>query len=200
MREVWDGSLISSASAEPTTPRWLADPSALIALESSWDRPIYVSTRDGACFFDQLLLPASLCKFFGRPQISIGELVKAGLPIAQHRDYLIDDDGLKLDSFTLVAPVSLTWPMGFAHSAYVAQQIMTEACLLAGFSENQFLSSAGSIPDPLLPCVTLATDDVNAFVRLFREERTELEESPLADLDKIWVEMKIMAKLDKSLD
>ena len=193
LREVWDGSLISSASAEPTAPRWLADPSALIALESPWDRPIYVSSRDGACFFDQLLLPTSLCRFFGRPQISVAELVKAGLPITEVQDYLIDDDGHKLDGFTLVTPLSLTWPMGFAHSAYVAQQIMTESCLLAGFSENQFLSSAGSIPDPLLPCVTVATDDVNAFARLSLEERVALEESPLVDLDEVWAEMKIMA-------
>ena len=200
LREVWDGSLISSASAEPTTPRWVADPSALIALESSWDRPIYVSTRDGACFFDQLLLPTPLCRFFGRPQISVGELVKAGLPIAELRDYLIDGDGLELDDVTLLAPVSLTWPMGFAHSAYVAQQIMTEACLLAGFSENQFLSSAGSIPDPLLPCVTVAIDDVNAFVRLSREERVALQESPLADLDEVWAEINIIAKQEKSSD
>ena len=50
LREAWAGNLISAASAEPTSPRLLADPSALIALESSWDRPIYVSTRDGAYF------------------------------------------------------------------------------------------------------------------------------------------------------
>ena len=41
LREVWNGSLISAASCEPTTPRWLADPAALVVLEASCDAPVY---------------------------------------------------------------------------------------------------------------------------------------------------------------
>ena len=127
--------------------------------------------------------------------------MKAGLPIEKIRGYSIDDDGLELGCGTLLAPVSLTWPMGFAHSAYVAQQIMIEDCLLAGLSKkNKILSSAGSMPAHHLPCITVATDYVNAFARLSREERAELQESPLACLDEVWSEMKIIAQLEKSSD
>lgn len=125
LREVWDGSLISTASVEPIAPRWLADPSALIALESSWDAPLYMSTRDGACFYDQLLLPSALIRFCGRPQVSVTELLQAGLPIEELRNYLIDGEGVKLGGREQLSPVCLTWPMGFAHSSYVAQQVMT---------------------------------------------------------------------------
>ena len=147
LREVWDGSLISSASVEPLAPRWLAEPSALIALESSWDAPIYVSTRDGACFYDQLRLPSALIQFFGRPQIRVNELVKAGLSISTLTASLVDGEGSQPGDDEWLTPVSLTWPMGFAHSAYVAQQVMTSACVKAGFKQAQFLSSAGSLHD-----------------------------------------------------
>ena len=175
-------------------PRWLADPSALIALESFWD------TRDGACFYDRLRLPTALIRFFGRPQVSVAELVGAGLPLADLQDYLVDGDRSEPGNTEWLSPVSLTWPMGFAHSAYVAQQVMTTACLEAAFTKHQFLSKAGSLPDHRLPCVTAATDDVNAFVRLSRAERDEIIETPVSRLDKVWADMKILPKQEKLCD
>ena len=124
LREVWDGSLISAASAEPFAPSWLADPSALVALESSWDSPLYLSTEYGACFFDQLRLPSSLVHFFGRPQFRVSELCPTFFSYAELRSFLIDDDGAELRAKDLLTPVGLTWPMSFAHSSYVAQEVV----------------------------------------------------------------------------
>lgn len=70
----------------------------------------------------------------------------------------------------------------------------------AGFTEGQFLSNAGSLPDHRLPCVTVATDDVNAFVRLSRAERDVIAEPPLTRLDEVWADMNILPKHEKSVD
>ncbi len=54
MREVWNGALISSLTEEPPKPPFLANPTALGELHSSYDRPLFASCRDAAAFFDQL--------------------------------------------------------------------------------------------------------------------------------------------------
>ena len=74
LREVSDVCLISAASVKPSKPRLLADPVALTALEASLDQPLYMSSRDGACFYDQLALPGALVPYFGRPQVRVREL------------------------------------------------------------------------------------------------------------------------------
>ena len=121
LREVWDGIAISKASVAPSTPRWLADPAALIALEASVDAPLYLSTRDGECFFDQLALEAPLIPYFGRPQLQVHELVAAGLEFSDIEELIIDPSTSTLTDESWLASVSLTWPMGFGHSAFVAQ-------------------------------------------------------------------------------
>ena len=49
-REVWDGSSLSTASARPPPPPWLASQADLAALESSTSQPLLVSVRDGQSF------------------------------------------------------------------------------------------------------------------------------------------------------
>ena len=48
-REVWHGSRVSQASADPPSPPDLASPSALLALECTADDPIFLSKKDGRC-------------------------------------------------------------------------------------------------------------------------------------------------------
>ena len=200
LREVWNGSVISAASTEPLAPPLLADPSALIALESSWDAPIYMSTRDGACFYDQLQLPRVLSRYFGRPEVKVCELLAGGISTAALAESLLDGDVSQLGPDVWVTPVSITLAMGFAHSAYVAQQVMVSACLEAGFTRSQFLSNARSFHDPNRPCVTVATDDVNVFSRLSRTERDALTELPMQSLDEVWKKWNIKPKDGKSVD
>ena len=145
LREVWDGSAISEASVPPSAPRWLADPAALVALEASPDAPLYLSTRDGACFFDQLALETPLIPFFGRPQLQVHELADAGLELDAITELIIDDFPRPLTDDSWLAPVNMTWPMGFAHSTFGAQEVMTASCLAAGFRPSQFLTSAGTL-------------------------------------------------------
>ena len=200
LREVWNGGLISASSVEPLAPRWLADPSALIVLESSCDSPLYLSTRDGACFYDQLKAPSSLIQYFGRPQLKASELHAVGLSGDELRTFLVDGDGSEPSAGDWLTPVSLTWPMGFAHSSYVAQQVMTASCLAAGFQQSQFLTNAGALPHQHLPCVAVATDDVNMFVRLSKHERDEITEPPLQSLDDVWAAWELQPKREKCDD
>ena len=59
--------------------------------------------------------------------------------------------------------------------------------LIRFFSKDQFLSNAGLLPGLLLPCVAVAKDDINVFLRLAFEERASLQKSPLADLGSVAV-------------
>jgi hypothetical protein len=181
-REVWNRGAIIAASGDPPQPRLMADPAALTALEASVDRPLFVSSRDGACFFDQLELEKGLVPYFGRPQVRVRELCEplqnddadqgADMSVTDYfniddlRKFIIDDNGGELMGDARLSPVSLTWPMGFSHSSFVAQQLMSESCLVAGLDESQFLSSEGVLPDADEPSIAVATDDVNCFVRL----------------------------------
>ena len=200
LREVWDGSSISAASDTPDHPRWLADPAALVALEASCDSPIYLSTRGGKCFFDQLRLDDALVTYCGRPQVQVAELCAAGFDLSEIKLALVDADAQSICATDWLSPVSLTWPMGFAHSAYVAQQLMTASCLAAGYKPSQFITSAGALPQPYEPCIAVATDDVNSFTRLSRHERAGVTTPPLQRLDKVWEDWKVESKDEKSVD
>ena len=207
-REVWNGGDISAASCDPPKPRLLADPASLTALEASVDRPLYVSTRDAACYFDQLKLNSTLAPYFVRPQVRVSELCEplglSSVDFADHfciddlRNFLLDDDGDKLDGAAWLAPVSLTWPMGFSHSSFVAQQLMSASCLAAGFEQS--LSKEGILPDGDKPSIAVATDDVNCSVRLSPTELDELSALPLDSLDAVWKSWKIKTKETKCVN
>lgn len=200
LREVWDGGLISAASCAPSAPRWLADPAALVSLEASLDAPLYLSTRDGACFYDQLKLSAALVPYFGRPLIRVSELIEVGLGITEIAALVIDAGADALNAGDWLAPVGLTWPMVFTHSAFVAQQLMTASCLQAGFDPSQFLTSAGPLPNPYLASIAVATDDVNVFTRLSMHDRLVITDAPLCELDRVWRDWGIEPKHEKSAD
>ena len=125
--------MISSICVQPKTPRWLADPTAL---EASHDDPIYVTTRDGACFYDQLVVPSALVEAFGRLQVRASDLLSIGLDSSALQGYVIDAVGPRIGQGDLLTPVSLTCPMGFAHSAHIAEHVMTASCLAARFAKR----------------------------------------------------------------
>ena len=78
-REVWHGARVSAAAICPPRPRHLASPSAFKAFDLDHGRSLRVTKRDGRCFFDQLLLPSSLCPYMGRPSVRIAELIAEGM-------------------------------------------------------------------------------------------------------------------------
>ena len=74
LREIWNGSRITEAALKSWMPPCLATPASLTTLEGSLDRPIFVSTRDGKVFFDQLAVPLDLRRFLGRPLVRLADL------------------------------------------------------------------------------------------------------------------------------
>ena len=84
LREVWNGSEFSSLTCVPPCLPFMATPAALSTLESSDDRPLLFSSRDGAAFFDQLRLPEELRPYAGRPSVTVAELCESDYKGAKH--------------------------------------------------------------------------------------------------------------------
>ena len=124
-----------------------------------------MSKRDGRCFFDQLRLPAELDPFMGRPDVSVGELLRAGMTIDELRTYcrgcaLGDGEvplGLRL------SPCSRVWGMGFAWSSFVSQETMLGVCDRVGLTSDRALAFGVPAPDDGTVFFSVATDDVMIF-------------------------------------
>ena len=113
----------------------------------SVDRPVYVSTRDGRVFFDQLAVPLELRRCLGRPMVKLSDLLappacesgcpaEPGLSMAELAAFMLD--GPVAPTSDWLAPVCNTWPMGFGWSSYVAQSTMLASCKRVGYDETYF--------------------------------------------------------------
>ena len=160
LREVWHGRRVSQAAQTPPAPRHLASPTALSFLECSKDRPLRVSKRDASCWFDQLALPSSLRQYMAKPPISTDELVKAGMSCQEQLLYMeTGHDWCEGQLF----PVHHVWPMGFAWSSYIAQEVMLMICNRAGIQEGSLLACDCETPSSFRSVAAVATDDVMFF-------------------------------------
>ena len=159
-REVWHGSRVSAAAVAPPRPAHLASPSAFRSFELVGDEVLRLSKRDGRCFFDQLCLPDCLRPYMGRPAVHVGELLAAGLSVAELQSLLPSD---ALAPTRRVWPVSLVWGMGFSWSSFVAQSTLLAVCEHAGLGTDCVLSPDGPAPASFERVFSLATDDVMLF-------------------------------------
>ena len=152
-----------------------ATPAALANLEASADRPVFMSSRDGKVFFDQLRVPLSLSAYLGRPAIRLCDLLEPppcesgacaapGLTEAELASFVLDGP-IPSDSIW-ITPVSNAWPMGFGWSSYVAQSTMVASCRRAGFPIDSFLTGERVLAADRSTAVAVATDDVNVFQRM----------------------------------
>ena len=163
-REVWSGDRVSLAAARPPKPPDLASPSALLGLECTPEDTFLISKRDARCWFDQLKLPEHLALWFGRPPVSVADLISAGGFSLSALQELYVGRG-KLSPTGSVFPVSSVFPMGFSWSSWIAQSKMLDICVKAGLGRDRVLSD--SRPPPLRQDVAfgVATDDVMVFTR-----------------------------------
>lgn len=209
LREIWNGGRLTKAALPSPKPPLQATPASLSTLEASDDRPLWASCRDGKVFFDQLRVPLALRPYFGRPAVSIAELLRPppcesgaaqaeGMTRSEISDLVLD--GPPVDEDTYLIPVNNAWPMGFGWSSYVAQSVMVSSCLNAGFKEEVFLSDERLLLPTSHRCIAIATDDVNLFQRLSEQERADLDELPLACLDAEWSRMGLQGHPSKSID
>lgn len=151
---------MSTCALRPPPPPHLASPSALLALESSIRRPLYLTKRDGKCLFDQLHLPQHLQKYMGRPPVRIQDLVDCGVfTFAELQQYCRDDVTLA----SIVHPVSTCLPMGFSWSSFICQSTMLGICEHAGLRSFAVLADDTPAPARMDRTFALATDDVMVF-------------------------------------
>ena len=161
VRAVWHGKRVSEAALPPPVPRHLASPTALLHLEASSAKPIRVSKRDARCWFDQLLLPAPLRKYMGRPAVSVAELMDiGGLASEEVAGFLEHESEMGATKFF---PVSRVWPMGFSWSSYVAQEKLLSFFDTAGLDPGQVLACDVPTPESFDVAFAAATDDAMFF-------------------------------------
>ena len=208
-REIWHGGRLTAAAVPPPKPPRLANPAALVHLESSVDRPLWMSGRDGHVFFDQLGLPDTLRPYMGRPFVQVAELlVGSGLGLScldvggfsesDLNSFIIDG---KLDSSIVeLTPVNCTWAMGFGWSSYISQSYMLTCCEEAGFNMDQCLSEEGVLPPVGTDVLSVATDDILHFRRCAKSELDALTKPPLEPLDRVWVNRGVLGSDSKSFD
>jgi hypothetical protein len=168
LREVWSGGAISERAARPQKPPLLANPSPLLNLQATRDRPLHVYKRDARCYFDQLRVPRELRRWFGRPSLAVRDLLSlTDLTWAELLATWTGDGDLTGDS--TVFPLSRSWPMGFSWSSFLAQTTLLQCCHRAGFRTSSFLALDTPTPCDLTAAVALATDDVALFTTLSKK-------------------------------
>lgn len=89
LREVWHGARVSDCALPPPAPPCLAGPTALLDLESSIERPLFMSKRDGRCLFDQLSAPWHLRGFFGRPAVKLQAIIDQGMTLDEIKEHVV---------------------------------------------------------------------------------------------------------------
>ena len=161
-REVWNGANLYSAAATPPSPPHLANPTALVDLEALDGARIRVSKRDAKCYFDQLTLPPHMRKWFGRPSLKLGDILKCtDMTKAELVSHL--PSGARVADNLVLWPVCTSWPMGFAWSSFIAQSKLLQCCTNAGLTTNLMLADDLPTPAHLSAVFALATDDVMLF-------------------------------------
>ena len=154
-RAIWNGSSISEAAAVPPMPPRLANPSSFLEILVEPGERIYFSKRDASAYFDTLRAPEVLQPFFGRPCVTVLEL-------------------MTVTGNTKVFPASTVWPMGFSWSSFVGQSCMLQVAKNAGIADENILTLDGEAPKVQRELCAVATDDIFLFHRDPSEARTTL--------------------------
>ena len=182
-RAVWHGTLVSEASERPVRPRRLGNPAALLALDWTAGTRVRWSKRDAASFFDTLLCPPSMRTWFGRPPVSISELVTVGgMSLGEVRQCC--GNPASITPTQSLFPCSRVWPMGYSWSSAVAQDVSLGLLWCAGFREEQVLC----VEEPLHPTRLrpFSCSPMTASWPMLTGRWTTLRVSPRRQLPHVW--------------
>ena len=212
LREVWNGSSLCTSTAVPPSPPWLVSPTSLAMLECSDDAPLWISSRDGACFFDQLAVPAKVRNFLGYPYTTCRDLMDSDygsmgnpdagpLTRAELAAAMMPETYVAVHPSTRLYPLSACWPMGHSWSSMIAQHVMTSTCIEAGLESSRFLCDASGVSPASGPLVSVVADDVLLFERGAGGSFVTGSTAPLCEeLDKVWKHHDIKGKSAKQSD
>ena len=174
LREVWVGSRVSSASAKLPPPPHLLTPDAMLHLECPPGQQLRLTKRDGETLFDQRgNVPESLRKYFGRPGLTLGDLIDTGhISMAELAPH--SHKNVPLRPTTFVYLVSRVRPMGNSWSTFIARNCMLAVCRAAMLTNDKCLSVDLPLPKCLSESFGLATDDLGRFTTRGMEHAEEV--------------------------
>ena len=195
LREVWHGSQVSAAAVPAPRPPHVATPSGLLRLESTSGSPLRLSKRDGRCLFDQLAAPSWLVEWFGRPSVTVAEMMEFGGLSLQELQLFVGDK-VPLRPHHRLHPCSLVWPMGFSWSSYIAQTAMLEVCEDGGLTPDMILSQDDQPPADPSSTFCLATDDVCHFTT----KGEHASAKAMAQLDRAFLRRGVLKHGGKDID
>ena len=159
-REVWNGSELSKLAIAPLYPVKLPNPLCLLDMEVFPNEQLFFSKRDIHTCFDMLKVPEGIQPWFGRPAVSIPELLEA---TGWHRNailhYVRHWKVGYIEDITPLYPISVAWPMGFSWSSCISQACVVECCRRAGVRNDCFMCMDQPMPLNQLELCGVATDD-----------------------------------------
>ena len=143
---------------------------------------ILFSKRDATAHFDTLRAPEPLQPIFGRPPLTVRELMTAaGWGLEKIRTLIADNvKDVTVDS--RVFPASAVWPMGFSWSSFVGQSCMLRVVQNCGIRQEIILALDDAEPQDQSELCAMATDDVLLFHR------------------EAWRALSAVAKLDTAME
>ena len=95
------------------------DPTLLSHLQCDAEHLFYLSTKDAACWFDQLLLLPPLQRWMCKPKVTTAQFERIEvMPIAEQARHVLDGESFSAGA---VWPASRVCPMGFAWSSDFVQ-------------------------------------------------------------------------------
>jgi len=174
-RPLWNGRDISLLAARPPKPPSLANPSCFGDLVVQKGEQIFFSKRDASSFFDTLVAPRHLRRYFGRPRVRLADLAStAGCSVGELLKYVDDAEGRHLTGATWVFPCSVTWPQGFSWSSAVAQHTTLAICERAGLPRSAVISPDRPPPSDQQEVAMVCTDDTIFVHRCARRGKERL--------------------------
>ena len=113
---------------------------------------------------------------------------------------LLDEDRGPIDESTVMTPLCVSWPMGYAWSSSAAQCVMTGSVLDMGVRPEKFLGDEHTLPPKGVTTFSAETDDVLAFELGPRGGLLDNADAPLKALDEVWDNHGIISKEEKAVD
>ena len=140
--------------------RRLANPASLPHIRVKPGQRLYFSKRDAASFFDALEAPPTLRAWFGCPGVRAGHLARElGIGLGELMSYIDDAHGRLIDGGAILFPCITSWPMGFAWSSAVAQDVSLHALIETGLPTEQILCDMHVLPKDHSELALICTDD-----------------------------------------
>ncbi len=165
LRPIWHGGVISDECLAPPPPRRLGNPASFVDVCVLGGRPLLMSKRDAASYFDVLKAPCEALTWFCCPPLRARTIAGAlGVTLSELGKFAHDFEGSELSGNELLYPATCVWPMGFSWSSSVAQDTTIGLLTSTGLAEVNIICDSEELPADDSELVVVATDDCISFM------------------------------------